>query len=114
MNIIKEFLLEVRITQNESKQFGCDIATYHGELLHGVQPEYSHENDAIYAALHGLAIDNNFTGSLKAAEKWIDIVKPETRNTTVCTADCRAESASSRAIASDETNVQPHTAHLSQ
>ncbi|WII93159.1 hypothetical protein QEO94_01940 [Kingella negevensis] len=72
MNIIKEFLLEVRITQNESKQFGCDIATYHGELLHGVQPEYSHENDAIYAALHGLAIDNNFTGSLKVAEKMIN------------------------------------------
>ena len=52
MNIVKEYSLEIRITRQDNK-FGCDITTYNGELLYGVIPEYSHENDAVYAALHG-------------------------------------------------------------
>ena len=67
MNIVKEYSLEIRITRQDNK-FGCDITTYNGELLYGVIPEYSHENDAVYAALHGLAMQNNFSGCLKAAE----------------------------------------------
>lgn len=66
MRIVKEYTVEIRITQS-GKKYGCDITTYEGELLHGVVPEYAHENDAIYAALHGLATKNNFTGCLKAA-----------------------------------------------
>ena len=67
MNIVKEYSLEIRITRRDNK-FGCDITTYNGELLYGVIPEYSHENDAVYAALHALAMQNNFSGCLKEAE----------------------------------------------
>lgn len=69
MKITQEFLIEIRVTQNENKHFGCDITTYHGEMLHGIAPEYSHANDAIYAALHGLATQNNFTACLANAHK---------------------------------------------
>lgn len=67
MNIIKEYTLEIRITAKDSK-IGCDITNNDGELLYGVVPEYIHENDAVYAALHGLAVQNNFSGCLKVAE----------------------------------------------
>ena len=67
MNSVKEYSLEIRITRQDNK-FGCDITTYNGELLYGVIPEYSHENDAVYAALHALAMQNNFSGCLKEAE----------------------------------------------
>lgn len=67
MKIVKEYTLELHITQHGG-EFGCDITTYDGVLLHGIVPEYRHENDAIYAALHGLALENNFSGCLKEAE----------------------------------------------
>lgn len=67
MNIVKEYSLEIRITGQDNK-FGCDITTYNGELLYGVTPEYCYENDAVYVALHGLALSNNFTECLKEAE----------------------------------------------
>ena len=67
MNINKEYSLEIRITRQDGK-LGCDITNHDGVLLYGAMPEYSHENDAIYAALHGLATANNFSGCLKEAE----------------------------------------------
>lgn len=67
MNIIKKYGIELRITRH-SRQFGCDIANRNGVLLCSVIPEYAHENDAVYAALHGLATQNNFSGCLKEAE----------------------------------------------
>ena len=67
MNIIKAYSLEIRITQQGDK-FGCDITNRDGVLLYGAMPEYSHENDAVYAALHKLATQNNFSGDLKEAE----------------------------------------------
>ena len=67
MDIIKEYSVKIRITKQGDK-LGCDITTYNGELLYGVIPEYSHENDAVYAALHALAMQNNFSGCLKEAE----------------------------------------------
>ena len=67
MNIVKEYSLEIRITRQDNK-YGCDSTTYNGELRDGVIPEYSHENDAVYAALHALATENNFSGCLQEAE----------------------------------------------
>lgn len=66
MDIIKEYMLEIRITA-ENNKMGCDITNNDGELLYGVVAEYIHENDAVYAALHGLAVQNNFSGCLKIA-----------------------------------------------
>ena len=67
MKIVKEYSLEIRITRKGDK-FGCDIINRDGVLLYGAFLEYSHENDAIYAALHGLATANNFSGCLQEAE----------------------------------------------
>lgn len=73
MKNIKTLVIKIRITQTESKQLGCEIGNQQGEILHSVPPKYTHENDAIYAALHELATQNNFTGCLKNAEYWINV-----------------------------------------
>jgi len=67
MKIIKEYNVAIRITR-QGDQFGYDITNQDGVLLHGIVPEHCHENDAIYAALHGLALANNFSGCLKEAQ----------------------------------------------
>ena len=67
MKIVKEYSVAIRIMR-QGDQFGCDITNQDGVLLHGIVPEYRHENDAIYAALHGLALANNFSGCLKEAQ----------------------------------------------
>ena len=67
MDMIKEYNVMLRVTQDHGK-LGCDITNREGVLLHHTYPAYSHRNDAIYAALHGLATQNNFSGCLQEAE----------------------------------------------
>ena len=66
MNIVKEYAIEIRITQQD-KHYGCDIVAHHGTLLCGCEAEHAHPNDAIFAMLHVLALKNNFSGCLEAA-----------------------------------------------
>nr|DAR86409.1 MAG TPA: hypothetical protein [Caudoviricetes sp.] len=64
MTTEQTYRIEIRITQEHGK-FGCEIATPNGVVLCDVTCEYAHPNDAIYHALHGLALENNFSGCLK-------------------------------------------------
>lgn len=69
---MSKYVIEIRTTQEHGK-VGCQISNQQGEILHTVAANYIHENDAIYTALHELAMQNNFTGCLKDAECWISV-----------------------------------------
>lgn len=47
--------------------WGAEIVAGNGKILIGVSAEHTAEADAAYQALHGLAVQNNFSGCLKAA-----------------------------------------------
>ena len=53
----------------QSKRYGCAVSNQAGEsLCPEAQTAYASPADAIYQALHHLALENNFSGCLKAAE----------------------------------------------
>ena len=65
MNTVAEYTLTIRIVQTaESKMKQCQVLNEQGELLVETG-RFSHEADAVYAALHSTAVLNNFTGCLQ-------------------------------------------------
>ena len=59
----------VVLYDRQSKRYGCAVSNQAGEpLCPEAQTAYASPADAIYQALHHLALENNFSGCLKQAE----------------------------------------------
>ncbi|ULJ63252.1 hypothetical protein MIS46_04175 [Wielerella bovis] len=63
MKTITEYVLTIQVQQDEQQRFMCAALAPNGEVLHETG-RFSHEADAVYAALHSVAVLNNFSGCL--------------------------------------------------
>lgn len=68
METVKTYTIRIRLTE-EKGSYGAVAETLSGELLESLPPLPSTENDTLYALLHALALKNNFSDCLKAAEQ---------------------------------------------
>lgn len=68
--VINRYTVQIHVHYDrESKRYGCTVRNLAGELLcPEAQTNYPAQADAIYQALHHLALENNFSGCLKEAE----------------------------------------------
>lgn len=64
MKTIAEYVLTIQVKQDANKQFMCAALAPNGEVL-SETGRFSYKADAVYAALHGIAVLNNFSGCLK-------------------------------------------------
>ncbi|SNU80187.1 hypothetical protein [Neisseria zoodegmatis] len=68
METVKTYNVRIRLTKQNGR-YGAAAETLSGELLESLPPLSAAENDALYALLHALALQNNFSDCLKAAEQ---------------------------------------------
>ena len=68
--VINRYTVQIHVHYDrQSKRYGCAVSNQAGEsLCPEAQTAYASPADAIYQALHHLALKNNFSGCLKAAE----------------------------------------------
>ena len=68
--VINRYTVQIHVHYDrQSKRDGCAVSNQAGEsLCPEAQTAYASPADAIYQALHHLALENNFSGCLKAAE----------------------------------------------
>jgi len=68
--VINRYTVQIHVHYDrQSKRYGCAVSNQAGEALcPEAQTAYASPADAIYQALHHLALENNFSGCLKAAE----------------------------------------------
>ncbi|EEP68065.1 hypothetical protein [Kingella oralis] len=68
--VINRYTVQIHVHYDrQSKRYGCAVSNQAGEsLCPEAQTAYASPADAIYQALHHLALENNFSGCLKAAE----------------------------------------------
>lgn len=68
--VINRYTVQIHVHYDrQSKRYGCAVSNQAGEsLCPEAQTAYASPEDAIYQALHHLALENNFSGCLKAAE----------------------------------------------
>ena len=68
--VISRYTVQIHVHYDrQSKRYGCAVSNQAGEsLCPEAQTAYASPADAIYQALHHLALENNFSGCLKAAE----------------------------------------------
>ena len=70
METVKTYTVQIRL-KRQNGRYGAAAETLSGELLECVPPLSAAESDAIYALLHALALQNNFSGCLEAAEQAV-------------------------------------------
>lgn len=78
---IATLTLHLTLTQSESGSFGCQIHDSDNQTLFAAKATHPHQADAIYAALHGLAVQNNFSGCLNINRQPETLASNETRRT---------------------------------
>lgn len=68
--VINRYTVQIHVHYDrQSKRYGCTVCNQAGEsLCPEAQTAYASPADAIYQALHHLALENNFSGCLKEAE----------------------------------------------
>ena len=68
--VINRYTVQIHVHYDrQSKRYGCAVSNQAGEsLCPEAQTAYASPADAIYQALHHLALENNFSGCLQEAE----------------------------------------------
>lgn len=73
--------LHLTLTQSDNGSFGCQIHDSDNYTLFTAEATHPHQADAIYAALHGLAVQNNFSGCLNINRQPETLASNETCRT---------------------------------
>lgn len=68
METVKTYNIRIRLTKQNGR-YSAAAETLSGELLESLPSLSAEENDALYALLLALALQNNFSGCLKEAEQ---------------------------------------------